>query len=272
MKKAHFYTLYWQLKKSLKSLHFHISFFLLSQLIWPLILVTTFYFSYTPILNPVDSVLQSFSGGTDLYTFLIPGIIVLFLYMEYVSLGFGLSMDRDYGVLEPIFLTPVNRLLWLFGTALSILPSGILASTGFLLSSHLLFGISLPHPFIMAGFILFIIISSIPWGSMVCAIFLSGRNTRFLYTIFETPAEFLSGSRFPIVALPAFFSGIALFYPLSHGITLLRFSWHSIIPWNDVLKEVIWIIGLGILYTCISIFIFTWAEERGKRNGTLAFT
>lgn len=247
-------------------------FFLLSQLIWPLILVTTFYFSYTPIVNPINTVMPSFAGSSDLYTYLIPGIIVLFLYMEYVSLGFGLSMDRDYGVLEPIFLTPVNRLLWLFGTALSVIPSGSIASAGFLFSSHLLFGISLPHPFILGGFILFIILSSIPWGAMVCAIFLSGRNTRFLYTFFETPAEFLSGSRFPLLALPAFFSGVALMYPLSHAISLLRYAWYLYIPWADVLKEFLWIFALGVMYTFISIVIFSWAEERGKRSGTLTFT
>ena len=270
--RSHYYTLYWQLKKSLKSLHFHFLFFLLSQLVWPLILVGTFYLSYTPLLDPADPVINSFSGGSDLFTYLVPGIIVIYLYLEYVTLGFGLSMDRDYGVLEPIFLTPVNRLLWLFGTALSIFPSGIFASAGFLLSSHLIFGIGLPHPFILSGFIVFIILASIPWGAMVCSIFLSGRNTRFLYTMFEAPAEFLSGSRFPLIALPVFLSGVALFYPLSHAISLLRFCWYPLVPWKDVLKESLWIVGLGVIYTFVSIVIFTWAEERGKRNGTLTFT
>ena len=266
------YTIYWQLKRSLKSMHFNFLFFLLSQLLWPLILVGTFYLSYSPLMNPAEPSLNNFTGGDGLWSYLVPGIIVLFLYMEYVTLGTGLSHDRDYGVLEPVFLSPVNRLVWLFGTTLSVIPAAVLSSTGFLISAHFLFSISMPHPILVGLFIFVVILTSLPWGAMICAIFLCGRNTRLLYTIFETPGEFLSGSRFPISALPVMLSSVALLYPLSHAVTLLRYGWYEFIPWADVLKEGIWLIGLGIVYLIISILLFRWAEERGKEQGTLTFT
>lgn len=267
-----FYTLYWQLKKSLKNLHFHFLFFLLSQLIWPLILVAVFSLSYTPLIEDPSSLPGDFGFEGGLFAYIVPGIIVIYLYLEYVNLGIGLSRDRDYGVLEPIFLTPVNRLLWLFGTALSIIPSGVISSTGFLVSARIIFGLTIPHPFFLGLAILFVIISSIPWGALVCAIFLSGRNSRFLYAFFETPAEFLSGSRFPLTALPAGLSAAALFYPLSHGINLLRFFQQEQLSRVLIGREVIWLIVQGIVYTALALFLFTSAEERGKRNGTLTFT
>lgn len=265
------YTLYWQVKKSLKSMHFSLPFFLLSQLVWPLVMVGTYYLSYSPLMDPSAPGDSYFSEGGSLFSYLIPGIIVVYLYLEYVSLGFGLAIDRDYGILEPIFLSPVNRLLWLFGSALSVIPSGILAAAGFLVSSHLFFGIQIPHPLMLVVFILFIIASSIPWGALVCSIFLCGRNSRFLYSVFETPAEFLSGSRFPLTALPATLSSAALFYPLSHAINLLRFCWYPELPWEEISYELVWIPALGVLYTLMAVLLFSYAEERGKRDGTLSF-
>ncbi len=269
---AFLYTLFWQLKRSLKSMHFNPLFFILSQLIWPLILVGTFFLSYTPLMNPSQPEIVEFTGGGSLWTYLVPGIIVLFIYMEYVSIGFQLSIDRDYGVLEPVFLSPVNRMVWLFGTALSVLPAGLLSSAGFIFSAHILFSISLAHPFLLMASIFFILLTSLPWGALVLSVFLSGRNTRFLYTVFETPGEFLSGSRFPLTALPVFLSSIALFYPLSHAVKLLRLSWLITIPLQIYLKECLWLIGLGLIYSFFAVFLFKWAEERGKRHGTLTFT
>lgn len=272
MKKSLFYTLLWQLKKSLKSLHFNPTFFFLSQLVWPLILVGTFYFSYSPLFDQTGSLSRSFGFEGDLFSYLVPGIIVIYLYLEYVGVGFGLAMDRDYGVLEPIFLTPVNRALWLFGNTLSALPSGILASAGFVLSAKLIFRIAVPHPFLLGLMILYVIITSLPWGALVCAIFLNGRNSRFLYSFFETPAEFLSGSRFPLTALPAGLSALALLYPLSHGIALLRLLWEESPPRDRIAEEMIWLAVLGLFYFVLAIILFYRAEERGKRNGTLTFT
>ncbi|MBI9103082.1 MAG: ABC transporter permease [Spirochaetales bacterium] len=269
---ASYFTLYWQVKKTLKSLHFNLLFFLLSQLVWPLILVGTYYLSYTPLLKPGAPEVAAFAGGADLFTYLIPGIIVIFLYMEYVSTGFGLSIDRDYGVLEPIFLSPVNRLLWLFGNTISIFPSGILASAGFVLSSHIIFSIHIPHPALLSVLILFVILTSLPWGAMVCSIFLSGRNMRFLYAVFETPGEFLSGSRFPLTALPGLLSGLAVLYPLSHAVNILRYCWFETIPWQKVFVEGSWLIGLGLIYALLSMIIFSAAEEKGKSRGNLTFT
>jgi ABC-2 type transport system permease protein len=270
--KYHLNTIYWQLLRSLKNMHFNLLFFLLSQLLWPIILLGTFYLSYTPLLDPSEPQITEFTGGGSLWTFLVPGIFVIYLYMEYIGLGSQLARDRDYGVLEPIFLSPVNRTIWLFGTASSVLPSGIISSTGFLLSAHFLFTIELPHPFVLILLVFIVLLSSVPWGAMVCAIFLSGRNSRLLYAIFETPGEFLSGSRFPVTALPAFLSTISLFYPLSHAVSLLRLGWYETILWQKILKEVFTLGVLAILYLGIAIFLFHWAEERGKRQGTLTFT
>jgi ABC-2 type transport system permease protein len=253
-------------------MHFNLLFFLLSQLLWPIILLGTFYLSYTPLIDPSKPRVAEFIGGGTLWTFLVPGIIVIYLYMEYLGLGSQLARDRDYGVLEPIFLSPVNRMIWLFGTASSVLPSGIISSTGFLLSAHFLFSIELPHPFVLTLLLFIVLLTSVPWGAMVCAIFLSGRNSRFLYAIFETPGEFLSGSRFPVTALPVFLSSLSLFYPLSHAVSLLRLGWYQNILWQKILKEVFYLGALSILYLCIAIFLFHRAEERGKQQGTLTFT
>ena len=266
------YALYWQFRKSLKSVHFNVLFFLLSQLIWPLILIGTYYLSYSPLLDPAQPGESAFTGGADFFSYLMPGVIVVYLYLEYVSIGFGLAVDRDYGVLEPILITPVNRIFWLFGTASSAMPASLLASAGFIFSSALFFGISVPHPLIFCLFILVTASASIPWGAMVCAIFLCGRNSRFLYAVFETPAEFFSGSRFPLAALPSVLSAAAMFYPLSHSVVILRCTLQQTISWSNIKTELVWIAGLCVLYSTAAALLFSFAEYKGKRDGTLTFS
>lgn len=272
MRKTIGYTIFWQLKKSIRSLHFSPVFFLLSQLLWPLILVGTYYLSYSPLVDPAEPGCDSFTGGIDLFSYLVPGIMVIYLYIEYVGLGMGLAQERDYGVLEPVFLSPVNRMLWLFGTALSVLPSGIMATAGFLVSSHLFFGIELLHPMLLVCAVLFVIVTSIPWGGVVCAIFLSGRNSRFLYAVFETPAEFLSGVRFPVTALPSLLSSVAVLYPLSHAVSLMRLCWYEDVKWGRAADEALWLLILAVVYAVVALLLFRRAEARGKRDGTLTFS
>ena len=268
---AHVYTFYWQLKKNLVNTHFSPLFFVLSQLLWPLILIGTYYLSYTPLMDPALPGVEGFSRGESMFAYLIPGVVVVYLYLEYVSIGFSLSVNRDYGVLEPVFLSPVNRMLWLFGTATAALPSGFTAATGFIVSSVFIFGVNLPHPVLFMLLVLFVILGSIPWGALVCAVFLCGRNSRFLYSVFETPAEFMSGSRFPLSALPAVLSGMAFFYPLSHAVNLLRAVWSVDIARDTVFKEMLIIPFLGFLYAAAATLLFSWAERKGKRDGTLTF-
>lgn len=270
--KSLFYTIYWQLKRAIKNMHFNIWFFLLGHLIWPMIMVGTYYLGYTPLMDEFNSITALLTDGGSLWSYLLPGIVVLSLFGQYITIGTHLSFDRDYGILEPIFLSPVNRTLWLLGGCASIIPSGILSSFGFMISSSLIFKIEIPHPFLLVFFTLYIIIFSMPWGALVSSIFLIGRNSRLLYAIFESPAEFLSGARFPILSLPGILSSIALIYPLSHAVNILRYILVDQISWSLLVREMSVFVLLSIIYIVIAIVLFSFAEERGKRAGTLTFT
>jgi len=180
--------------------------------------------------------------------------------------------DRDYGVLEPIFLSPVNRSLWLLGATSGAIPSALTGAVGFSICSFFIFGIFPPHPLWAFFLLFFVIIFSLPWGCLICAIFLSGRNSRLLYAIFETPSEFMSGARFPLNALPSLLSGLATVYPLSHAVKLLRYAFSSTPSLKGPLQEILWLTVLGVLYSAIAFFLFKRAEKRGKENGTLCFT
>ena len=272
MKIFHPYAFFWQLKRSLLSTHFNPAFFLISQLLWPLIMVGTYYLSYSPLFDPASPGADNFTSGLDMYSYLIPGVIVVYIYLEYVSIGFGLSVSRDYGVLEPIFLSPVNRMLWLFGTATAGIPSGILAAAGFVLSSMLVFSISMPHPVVFFAGTVLVVFCSVPWGGLVCAIFLCGRNSRFLYAVFETPAEFLSGARFPVAALPVLLSTAAAAYPLSHSVALLRLCWKPAVDLSLIFQDFLRLLLLGVVYSAIASMLFSYAERKGKRDGSLTFS
>ncbi|MEW6229247.1 MAG: hypothetical protein AB1700_14340, partial [Bacillota bacterium] len=60
-----------------------------------------------------------------------------------------------------------------------------------------LFRVHFAHPLALVLAVVLVLLTSLPWGALLYAIFLMGRNSRVLYSLFESPAEFLSGVRFP---------------------------------------------------------------------------
>jgi len=261
--------LYRHVHRSMKSMHLNPLTFFLQQTTWPILTAAAAYFSYAPLYDGLRGALP-FTGAMDFRTWLCSGMAVLALYLEYVNLGSHLAMDRDYGILEPVFISPVNRGLWLFGTVLGALPSVFLGFSAFMASSALFFGFALPSVGRLLTAFAVVFAFSLPWGALVCSIFLSGRNSRFLYALFETPAEFLSGARFPLSALPNALAFVASLYPLSLAIGVIRAAWSASF-YAELPGLCLRLLAMALAYAALAWSILHRAEKRGKRDGTLSF-
>jgi ABC-2 type transport system permease protein len=260
-----------QFLQSRRQIHFNLPVFILQQLSWPLIYLVTLYFTYSPFQG-TSGTIAALTGELELWPFLFAGVFIINLFQEYVIIGFSFSFTRDFGMLEIIYLSPANRFIWILGNTTTAFLSAALNFLGFIFISTFLFRIHFPHPILTVGLVIFTIISSLGWGVFISSIFLIGRNARFLYAIFETPAEFFSGLRFPLKILPTALFSITLVYPLRHSIALIR---HSLLVEIDIQKlvaEIIFCTVLGILYGIVSIGIIAYAEWRGKERGDLSFS
>ncbi len=267
-----FNFIYWQSLKGFKSQHFNKLFFLMQQISWPLLNCLTYYLFYSPLFEGNELPASFDSGFFKIMSYIIPGILVLSIFNEYINTGAAMGVQRDYGILEPIYISPVNRTLWLISNAAGVLPSFLASYAGFLISAHIVFRVQPPNILIFIALSILIFVLSLPWGSLVCAIFLTGRNMRLVYALFETPSEFLSGIRFPVAALPGALSFAALAYPLSHCVKLLRTAYLPVIDLIIIGRELATLSLLAVIYLLASSLILRYAEYRGKVEGTLTFT
>ncbi len=260
-----------QLTNTIRRIHFNLPVFFLQQLLWPLLHIASVYLSYAPFWDGKGGV-PAVSGDLDLWTYLFSGIFVLFLFQEYIGIGMGISTERDFGVLEILYLSPASRLAWLMGLSLSAVISAVISVVSLMASAIILFDISLVHPFLVAGSIMYVILASIPWGAFVSSVFLIGRNARFLYALFETPADFFSGFRFPVSALPAGFAGMALLYPISHSISLIRLALTEQPDYGAMLRSAGVLALLAIAYGILATDLLRFGERRGKERGDLSYS
>jgi len=266
-----FHQLLWECRKTMRQVYLKPEAFILQFLLWPLINLTILVCCYAPFtgsqgwLRPL-----SFTGRLNLGAYLTAGTFVVGLYGQYVLTGFILAWQRDQGVLEAVYLTPVRRLVHLLGNALAGAISGLASVVGFLVFGLILFDVEAANPLILLPAVLIVILTSLPWGALLCAIFLVGRNQRVLFSLFEEPAEFLAGVRFPPQALPGAFTALSAIYPISHGVSLLR-AVLSYAPTAVLQRETCWLCGLGLVYLAGAWAISRYAERRGKTNGTLSY-
>lgn len=263
------HQLLWECRKTMRQVYLKPEAFILQFLLWPLINLTILVCYYAPFTGRLGWLRPlAFTGDLSLGAYLTAGTFVVGFYGQYVLTGTILAWQRDQGVLEAVYLTPVHRLVHLLGNALAGAVSG-LASVGFMAFGLILFDVEATNPLILIPAVLIVILTSLPWGALLCAIFLVGRNQRVLFSFFEEPAEFLAGVRFPPQALPGALAVLSAFYPISHAVGLLRAAL-SYAPMAVLQRETCWLCGLGLVYLAGAWAISWYAERRGKMYGTLS--
>lgn len=207
----------------------------------------------------------------SLSAFLLTGTFVIGIYSGYINIGFQLAFQRDFGVLEALFITPINRLQFLVGNTLSNTLTGTMTLLIFFISGLFLLHVKIVHPIILLLSIIISALTSIPWGAFLCSIFLLGRNSRVIYSLFEEPAEFLSGVRFPVLALPSLLFIFSSIYPITHSVNLMRTAINNSVNWHAFINDILWLVGLGLVYLLLAAVIVYIAEQRGKKQGNLSY-
>jgi ABC-2 type transport system permease protein len=263
----------WEVRRRFNSTYLKAETLLLQLCLWPLVTLATLVFSYAPFTGgrgwerPLP-----FTGGLSLGTYLILGTFAISVFGEYIVGGFSLSWDRDQGILEAVYLTPASRLGYLIGNALGSALMGAASLLVYVVLGAALFHARLDHPLVLVSAALLVLATSLPWGALLCAIFLVGRNTRVLYSLFESPAEFLSGVRFPVQALPLALYAVAGVYPLTHAVSLLRAAAAPRLDWAILGREAAWLVCLAVVYLGLARATVAYAERRGKVQGNLSYS
>ncbi len=237
----------------------------ISLFLWPLL---TFLQMITNIL-PFDSsdlVSMNIFSGIDLVFYIFTGFVVYFFFNSLIENATRIYTDRYYGTLEAVWLTPINKILFIYGRA-----SGGLISTAwafiYILILTFIFFQNITFKGVIAWILIFFIIciTAIVWGGFLISLCLSLRDPSIIFSILDGPDEIVCGVQVPTFRLPKWVQIIASVLPLTYSISLIRY-----ILFGNILNHlsvVIMCIGINIMFIILTITILKFTEKSLRKTG-----
>lgn len=266
-----FLAICWAEAKKGHHINFHNSLIYFSLLIWPAIMFVSAYYSFKPFNMTESSPLSRFVEPDNIALFLLTGYLGYIFFWSLVQSGLFMSYERFSGTLELIFLTPVSRIGMIYGRAAANLLEGIwLFFTFSVLTAFFIDGLHIAGWWSIPLALFLLTLSAIIWGGLLTTIFLFSRDAGIVYTILDEPMVIFSGVKIPTLALPIWGKAIALVFPLTYVLEILR----SLVMEGKTPREILPQLGLlfVILFcmVCVSIWLLHKAEDHAKQTGSLA--
>jgi ABC-2 type transport system permease protein len=81
---------------------------------------------------------------------------------------------------------------------------------------------------------------------------------------------FLTGTLFPVGALPLLLRWVAWCIPVTHSLTGMRGALLLGKSTSELVPEILWLTGAAVLLVPASLAFFSWVLHRGRREGTLS--
>lgn len=156
--------------------------------------------------------------------YLVPGIVGMTLLFTGAFTGMSVLMDRQFGFLKEVMVTPVSRVSIVLGRIAGGASTSVIQAVMILFLSVFL-GFSLPSfPRIAASLFIMLLISIIfICIGLILSSFMKdihGFNTMTNFIIF--PIFLLSGALFPVENLPVAIRVFSYLDPLTYGVDALR--------------------------------------------------
>lgn len=158
------------------------------------------------------------------FQYLVPGIIGMTLLFTAAYAGMSVIMDRQFGFLKEVLVTPANRVSIVLGMIAGSSTTSIIQAA-IMIAIACLMGFVLPSlPALFGAFLVMLLISMIfiNMGLVISSVLkdLHGFNTVINFIVF--PLFLLSGALFPISNLPAGIRFFSYIDPLTYGVDALR--------------------------------------------------
>ncbi|MHB1393239.1 MAG: ABC transporter permease [Clostridia bacterium] len=259
-----------EMKKQHKSYFFSKSIYI-SLFVWPVLTFVTAYYSYKPFrLDKIVRGLDYINEG-NLVIFVLIGYMCLIFFRCFVQSAWRFSMERTFGTLELIYMTPANRLAFIMGNAVSSLFESIWLFVVFTIGVFVLNASAYKINIIsaMLGIILLIVLSML-WGMLLNALFLFSRDSAFLFTVLEEPMEIFAGIKVPAAVFPVWAKAVSAVFPLTYIAEMLR----RIFIRGDGLLQirgfVLISILIGFVMLSVTVLCLKLGEQYAKKTGNMA--
>lgn len=259
-----------EMEKQHKDYFFNKSIYV-SLFIWPVLSFITAYYSYKPFrLDKIVGEL-GYVNESNLIVFVLIGYTCLIFFRCFVQSAWLFSMERTYGTLELIYMTPANRLAFIMGNAVSSLFESICLFVVFGLGVFIL-NIGASRVNITSAVIgVFLLVAlSILWGMLLNALFLFSRDSGFLYTVLQGPMEIFAGIKVPTVVFPIWAKAVSAIFPLTYIAEMLRRIFIRGDGFMQIRGFVLISILIGAAMLSATIICLKLGEQYAKKTGNMA--
>ena len=259
-----------EMKKQHKNYFFNKSIYV-SLFLWPVLSFITAYYSYKPF--KLDRIVGNlgYINEENLIVFVLIGYTCLMFFDCFIQSAWMFSMERTYGTLELVYMTPANRLAFIMGNAASSLLGSICMFVVFALGILILNAGACKVNFASAvlGFIL-LTVTAVLWGMLLDALFLFSRDSGFLFTMLQGPMEIFSGIKVPTAVFPIWAKVISAVFPLTYIAEMLR---RIFIRGDGILQVkgfVLISILIGSIMLSVTVICLKLGERYAKKTGNMA--
>jgi ABC-2 type transport system permease protein len=239
-----------------------------SPLIW---LAPVYFMGQAFSINGQARGFAAYSGTTDYISFVLLGTVINnYIQTVFWGIGYALKTDMDSGVLESNWLMPVPRPILLVGRTFSSLLTTTLVSAVMLVFAALMFGFH-PTGSALLGLlpVLPMLIGLYGFGIAFAAVVPLVRDANTLVDISSYTVGTLSGSSFPVQALPRFLMPFSLAIPLTYGLDAMRgflLNTTTIIP---IQYEIAILVVFMFVMIWVGLLVFNRVERKVRSLGTL---
>ncbi len=250
---------------------FHSYFVYFSLLIWPVLLFFNAFYTYKAFDIKNNFYLYGMNSEQALIIFLVTGFIGYNCFWSMVQSAWQMRFERANGTLETILLSPANRLSIIYGRALGSLLENIWLFSLFGIFMLVISKSISVYELLFLPIIFFILIlSATIWGGFMNAIFLFSRDASFVFNILDEPMVLFSGVRIPISVFPHWAKIIAIVFPLTHSLVVMRsiFLGKNAV---DLFPGVINLCITLIILVILTIVVLHLAEKNARKTGNLNF-
>ena len=249
---------------------------LLSFIFWPIALPLAFVFQAQAFSGGRADTAAAFAeraGTNQVAGFLFVGWAT-YMWLSLILWGPGTSLRTEQirGSLEAIFITPVSRLVVLFGPAVSQLLWAIWIFLVVGVALWIGFGVTIgPLEALRA---LAVIVVGVPAlysiGALFAAVVLRFGDASALVQAVRGVFTAVCGMSFPIVVLPDWAQTVALTLPPTYLIADLRAVLLAGVDIGRVLGDLGVMTAMGAVLAVLAVVAFRRTEQYARRGGQLA--
>jgi ABC-2 type transport system permease protein len=269
----HFRTLYALFLRDVRLFYARNWLFVVNMILYPIPLIGNGIYQYYALGNnaTVSSLLAKY-GFTSLSGIVILGTVVYLLYNRILQvMGRSFQTERWSGTLETILLTPASKFMILLANGLTAVVESSPLIFAVIILSWAAFGFqtNVASPALFVVVVISTIVSLLSMGILFSGVYLASSFMEELTGAIQSPLRFITGTTYPVAALPLVLQYISFLFPLTYSIQVLRESVLTGAGLYAVIGYLASLYATSIAFSLVGYVVFVLVERRLRRSGEI---